>query len=119
VEIESLEEGRESAILKQLINAAVLTVFKQRVPGDKVRDVIAAFDEGAVAHVGEDIPSAQLSTVITDIPALREPVLALTGGSESPALVASAVEFVFEGLHLNKRLNKDSAGSAATYRSRA
>ena len=119
VEIESLEEGRESAILKQLINAAVLTVFKQRVPGDKVRDVIAAFDEGAVAHVGEDIPSAQLSTVISDIPALREPVLALTGGSESPALVASAVEFVFEGLHLNKRLNKDSAGSAATYRSRA
>ena len=116
VEIESLEEGRESAILKQLINAAVLTVFKQRVPGDKVRDVIAAFDEGAVAHVGEDIPSAQLSTVITDIPALREPVLALTGGSESPALVASAVELLFEGLHLNKRLNKDSSVSSATYR---
>jgi hypothetical protein len=69
--------------------------------------------------VGEDIPSAQLSTVITDIPALREPVLALTGGSESPALVASAGEVGFEGLHLNKRLNKDSAGSAATYRSRA
>ena len=29
-----------------------------------------------------------------------------------------AVEFVLEGLHLSKRLNKDSAGSSATYRSR-
>jgi hypothetical protein len=34
-------------------------------------------------------------------------VLSLTGGDESPAAVASAVEFVLEGLHLSKRLNKD------------
>ena len=40
VEIEALEEGREGAILKQLISQAVLNVFKRRVPGDKVRDEI-------------------------------------------------------------------------------
>jgi magnesium chelatase subunit I len=45
-------------------------------------------------------------------------VAALTRGDESPAAVASAVEFVLEGLHLSKRLNKDAAGSRATYRSR-
>jgi len=32
--------------------------------------------------------------------------------------VASAVEFVLEGLHLSKRLNKDAAGARATYRGR-
>ena len=32
--------------------------------------------------------------------------------------MASAIEFVLEGLHLSKRLNKDAAGSRATYRSR-
>ena len=32
--------------------------------------------------------------------------------------VASAVEFVLEGLHLSKRLNKDSIGGKTTYRSR-
>ena len=30
--------------------------------------------------------------------------------------VASAVEFIFEGLHLNKRLNKDHVGSKMLYR---
>jgi magnesium chelatase subunit I len=43
----------------------------------------------------------------------------LTGGDESPATVASAVEFVLEGLHLSKRLNKDASGSRATYRGRS
>jgi len=49
---------------------------------------------------------------------LRQPVSSLTGGDESPAAVASAVEFILEGLHLSKRLNKDAVGARATYRSR-
>ena len=52
------------------------------------------------------------------MPALRAPVAALTGGDESPAAVAAAVEFVLEGLHLSKRLNKDTSGARATYRGR-
>jgi magnesium chelatase subunit I len=32
--------------------------------------------------------------------------------------VASAVEFVLEGLHLSKRLNKDAVGARAQYRGR-
>ena len=31
---------------------------------------------------------------------------------------ASAVEFVLEGLHLSKRLNKDAVGARAQYRGR-
>jgi magnesium chelatase subunit I len=65
------------------------------------------------------VPSADLARFVERIPALREPVGQLTGGDESPAAMASAVEFVLEGLHLSKRLNKDAAGARATYRSRA
>ena len=120
VEIESLEEGREGAILENLVKAAVLTVFKERVPPDQVRDVVAAFEEGIVAHTGEDVPSAEEAHLLEQIPALRAPVLPLTGGDESPAAVAAAVEFVLEGLHLSKRLNKDApAAPGATYRGRA
>jgi magnesium chelatase subunit I len=32
--------------------------------------------------------------------------------------VASAIEFVLEGLHLTKRLNKDAVGGRAVFRSR-
>ncbi len=119
IEIESLEEGREGAILQNLVRSAVLTVYKQRVTPDQVRDVIAAFDEeGLVAHTGEDVTSAELVALLESVPALAAPVQGLTGGNESPAAVAAAVEFVLEGLHLSKRLNKDSAGTRATYRAR-
>ena len=42
-----------------------------------------------------------------------------TDGDESPAMVASAVEFLLEGLHLSKRLNKDAVGGRASYRARS
>ena len=37
----------------------MLTVYKERIAPDQVRDVIAAFDEGVVAHAGEDIASVE------------------------------------------------------------
>jgi magnesium chelatase subunit I len=118
IEIESLEEGREGLILETLIKGAVLTVFKDAVDPSLTRAVVDAFEEGAVAHTGEDIVSAELAGLVDQVEALREPVLALTAGDESPGAVASAVEFVLEGLHLSKRLNKDAAGPSATYRGR-
>ncbi len=118
IEIESVEEGRESAVLEQLVRAAVLQVYKQNVTSEKIRDVIASFDEGAVANAGEDINSAEYAAILEAIPALREIVVTIVQGDESPAVIASAVEFVLEGLHLSKRLNKDAVGSRATYRSR-
>ena len=118
IEIESLEEGRDGAILDNLVKSAVLTVYKERVTPDQVRDVVAAFDEGTVAHTGEDVSSTELVGLLESVPALAAPVQGLTGGNESPAAVAAAVEFVLEGLHLSKRLNKDAAGNRATYRAR-
>jgi magnesium chelatase subunit I len=118
IEIESLEDGREGSILENLVRSAVLTVYKQRVTPDQVRDVVAAFDEGVVAHTGEDVSSTDEVALLTQIPAMRAPVLSLAAGDESQAAVAAAVEFLLEGLHLSKRLNKDSLGSKATYRGR-
>ena len=118
IEIETLEEGREGQIIEAMLKGAILTVFKERLSPERLRGVLSAFDEGVVAHTGEDVPSAQMAALVTSIPALREPVEDLTGGDESPAAVAAAVEFILEGLHLSKRLNKDASGTRATYRSR-
>ena len=63
--------------------------------------------------------AAETRALLEAIPGLREPVLELTGGDESPAAIASAVEFILEGLHLSKRLNKDAAGGRAQFRSRS
>jgi magnesium chelatase subunit I len=119
VEIEALDDGRDEQIADHLLRAATLSVFKTTVDPGGLRDVVVAFDEGRVVHTGEDVNSADLARLVEDVPALREPVAGLAGGDESPAVVASAVELVLEGLHLSKRLNKDGVDGRATYRSRS
>jgi magnesium chelatase subunit I len=118
VEFETTEDGRESAILENIVKTAVLQVFKQRVTGEKIREVVEAFDGGVVLHAGEDVESVAYGAMFTDIPALRDLVTQIVGADATPSVVASAVEFVLEGLHLSKRLNKESTGSRTTYRSR-
>jgi magnesium chelatase subunit I len=117
VEIESIDEGREGQVVDDLIKRAVLTVFRARVPMDSLREAVVAFDEGGVVHAGDDVASVALTEVLTRIPTLR-PAVASLAGSESPAALASATEFILEGLHLSKRLNKDASGARATYRAR-
>jgi magnesium chelatase subunit I len=86
---------------------------------DQFRELLTAFDEGTIVHAGDDIPSASYVEVLTQLPALRAPIMMLTGGEESPAAIASAVEFALEGLHLSKRLNKESVRGKSAYRGRS
>jgi magnesium chelatase subunit I len=118
VEIESLEEGREEILLSQLVSASVLLVFRRRVVLDDPQAVIGAFTADTVVHAGDDLPASAYAGTLAQMPVLAAPVLGLTGGSENPGVVASAVEFLLEGLHLTKRLNKEAAGGRATYRGR-
>jgi magnesium chelatase subunit I len=118
VEIESLDEGREEILLTQLVSAAVLLVFRRRVVLDDPHGVVGAFTADTVVHAGDDLPASAYANILSRMPTLSAPVLSLTGGSEDPGVVASAVEFLLEGLHLTKRLNKEAAGPRAIYRGR-
>src|SRR5207248_906163 len=76
-----------------------------------------ACEEDTVVHAGDDVASTEYVETLSRLPALRPAVVALAG-SETPGAIASATEFVLEGLHLSKRLNKDAVGTRATYRAR-
>ncbi|MBW3611800.1 MAG: sigma 54-interacting transcriptional regulator [Actinobacteria bacterium] len=118
IEIETLEEGRDQVVVDNLFSTAVLRVFRARVESGTVRDLVAAFDDGRVVHTGDDVASSAYVELMAELPALRAAVSAM-GDGESPAKVASSVEFLLEGLHLSKRLNKESAADGrAVYRSR-
>jgi len=119
IEIEALEDGREGVIFDTLVKGAVLTVFKERVDPSCTTEIVNSFEEGIIVQTGEDLPSDQLAGLVDQIPALAAPVAALVGGDDSPGAAAAAAEFVLEGLHLSKRLNKDAAGGHATYRGRS
>ena len=117
IEIETLDDGREEQVLERIAKASVLEVFRARVRPERLGGVVKGFEEGLVVHAGEDVPAEQYAALLHEVPALRE-VMADLGVGESPAAVASSVEFVLEGLHLSKRLNKDAVGGRALYRSR-
>ena len=119
VELDTLDDdGGE--VIERLVKQAVLTVFRDRLDVASMRGILDAFDDGRVVHAGEDVSATDEAKLADDVPALREAVVALVGADERPAVIASAVEFVLEGLHLSKRLNKDAdhRGTRATYRSR-
>ena len=116
VEFETLDDGREEQVLERIVKGAVLEVFRSRCRPETLTGLVDSFEEGLVAHTGDDmaateymglIPQLDLGDVFSDL-----------GVGEHPAEVASAVEFVLEGLHLSKRLNKDAIGGRASYRAR-
>jgi magnesium chelatase subunit I len=117
VEIETLEDGREGQVLERIVKAATLEVFRAEVRPERLGPIVAAFEDGLVVHTGEDVPSSSYADVLPQLPGLGAILNDLEIG-ESPAAVASAIEFVLEGLHLTKRLNKDAVGGRAVFRSR-
>ena len=60
-------------------------------------------------------PSAEYVKLLKQTEGLDAAVEKLGAGESKPA-IASAAEFVLEGLHLNKRLNKDKVGGRYQYR---
>ena len=55
------------------------------IPPERTREIITAFEDGAIAHTGEDVPSTDLAALVETVPALRPVVAELTRGDESPA----------------------------------
>jgi len=117
VEIETVEDGRDEQVVDRLLKAAVLTVFKECCPIEWYRDVVTSFESGTIVHAGDDVAAATYADTLNAVPELAPPVRELAG-SEDPGAIASAIEFVLEGLHLSKRLNKDAAGGRVAYRGR-
>jgi magnesium chelatase subunit I len=117
LEFETVEDGREEQVLDRIVKAATLDTFRARCRPEKLTQVVAAFENGLVVNAGADVASAEYAKLLPDLPGLRDTLTDLEVG-ETPAGVASALEFVLEGLHLSKRLNKDAVGSRATYRGR-
>jgi magnesium chelatase subunit I len=115
VEFETVEEGKEEQTLEKLISAAVVAVFNRHYSLSDLEEVVVGFRGSLTVDTGDMIPSDKYLPLLTKVQGLERAVAQLRIG-ESPALVASAIEFVLEGLHLNKRLNKERTPAGIQYR---
>ncbi|MEN8180975.1 MAG: sigma 54-interacting transcriptional regulator [Myxococcota bacterium] len=107
-------ERSELEVVRDLMRRATRVVFDASVPLEGVASVVESFNQGWNVEVSAAMPSAEYLVGLDEIPGLREAAARLAGG-DSPARLASAIEFVLEGLHLSNRLNKTTAQGGAQY----
>jgi magnesium chelatase subunit I len=109
------EEKKEEDLIERLIGRAVLAVWDRSLTVEALALVVAHFESGWGVEVSDRMPAAEYREGVQKIPGLREAVARL-GPFESPGLMAAAIEFVLEGLHLHQKLNKDRDGGRWAYR---
>jgi magnesium chelatase subunit I len=115
VEIEALDEGKEEQVLSRLERGAVSAVFSRHFSAAQFESIVSRFEEGSMLEVGENVPARAYIKAIGDVPELATAMKKL-GLPDRPEVRASVIEFLLEGLHLNKRLNKDEIDGRAVYR---
>ncbi|MGI8828526.1 MAG: sigma 54-interacting transcriptional regulator [Candidatus Limnocylindria bacterium] len=116
IELETLgDETREDRVVEKLVARAVVNVFNRQFALSELVPLVEQFEEqGLQAEVGEFVPSHAHGELVNAVPELRAAIGRLDAG-ESPAGIASATEFVLEGLHLNRRLNKERRAGGVRY----
>lgn len=111
VEFDLLEEGREEEIVHHALQRALLTVWRRHLGGEDLTGLVQRFDDGLGVQTGDTMPAEDLLAQFDGpIDGLARWMQVLGEGAENPEVAASVVEFVLEGLHLGRRINKSLSG---------
>ncbi len=120
VEFDDADEGREFDVLEHLLRRSIAETYRSRLAGLDLRPLQERFDEGHTVETGDTVAAESLLAQLGPVPVLSALLERLEpdGIGEGPAAIgiaAAVLEFAMEGLHLNKRLAKDSDGSRTVY----
>ncbi len=115
IELETFEEGREGRVMEDLTRRAVLRVFGRYFDVEELDDIVTAFDLGSAAETGSEKPAGEYPALAAGVDGLGAAAARLTE-DRRPEALAAAVEFVLEGLHLNRRLNCERTATGYAYR---
>ena len=102
-------------MLDRIQRTAVSTVFSRYFAAGQFENLVARFEDGEIVEVGEAMPAAAYVRTLGDAPELANALKRLQL-PDRPEVKASVLELLLEGLHLNKRLNKDELEGRALYR---
>jgi len=114
IELETVEEGKEGQIIEELVKKAVKKVFGKHFRSEDFVSFLQNFTSGRSLEVSDTMPTAVYGQKVRGMGGIHETLQRLEV-LESPAMTASALEFVLEGLHLNKKLNKKMLEGEISY----
>jgi magnesium chelatase subunit I len=115
IELDAVGDIKEERVVQKLINAAILSVFGDYFEAREFDQLVAGFERGLSVQVGDDLSAMEYVNQLSKVGGLSKAIDKLNGRG-SPASIASSIEFILEGLHLNRRLNKDEVQGKVRYR---
>jgi len=115
IELESLEETQEDKVIDDLIKKAVLNVFNRYYNLHRLEAIVEQFSGGFSVEVSDTMSVKPYMRTVKEMVGLAE-AIKVVGDSERPEAIASAVEFILEGLHINRRLKKTKSEGKTIYR---
>jgi magnesium chelatase subunit I len=107
LEYEGELRGAEQ-VARDLIRSAAGTVFNGIFDGVDTRTVVEWFDLGGTLPLADNTSASDLIATTAEVQGLRE--LAAHAGGKSgsdPAVLASAIDFVLEGLYAQKKISRN------------
>ncbi len=115
IELDAVGDVKEERVVQKLVNGAILSVFSEYFETREFEQLVAGFERGLNVQVGDDMSSMDYVNQLSKVGGLSKAIDKLNGRG-SPATIASSIEFILEGLHLNRRLNKDEVNGKVRYR---
>ncbi len=107
------EEGAEDKLIQSLVGEAVKSVFNQIADPDDFDAITEQFQGNLTFPAGDDLSAAEFVANLKVVKGLPQATMRLAKGlgldPDDPAALASAGEFLLEGLYVNNRLSKFNA----------
>ena len=115
IELETWEDTDDSSVLEKLMKTATNNVFRRHFTVQEFSDLVQRFDRGGfTVEVGDRLPGRAYRQALSELKGLDRARQKLDE-PDSEAMRIAVLEFVLEGLHLGKRLNKTSLDGSSVY----
>ncbi len=114
IELESYEDADDEALLEKLSRNAVSNVFRRHLDASDFTALVARYDTGHSFEASDRLAAQEYVSEADQFPEVAAAMQRLKVKA-TPAMTASVYEFVLEGLHLGKRLNKARVANGSVY----
>ena len=115
LELETWEDGDDQGVIEKIFRTACSNVFRRHFTVQEFSEVVQRFDRsGFTVEVSDHATADSYDAAVRELGGLDR-VLGKLDEPSNPASRAAALEFVLEGLHLSKRLNKTPVYGSAIY----
>ena len=115
VELDTWEDADDDQVLDKIVRTACSNVFRRHFSVQELSELVQRFERGGfTVEVGPLMTADSYHSALDELPGLDRARQKL-GEPATPQAMAAVLEFVLEGMHLNKRLNKTALESTSVY----